>query len=112
AVDGLCRSLHILNAGPLARPDTSLIVNIQAGLHLTAQAMRQEMERLRLAAHEAGIAPERIACEIRGHPRDVPEDIALLASRLHAAGFSVAIDEYTGEDRDLERLERLKPQFV
>ncbi len=112
AVDGLCRSLHILNAGPLARPDTALIVNIQAGLHGTTQATRQEMERLRLAAHEAGMAPERIACEIREHPGDTPEDLARLAARLHEAGFSVAIDEYTGEDRDLDRMERLKPQFV
>ena len=112
AVDGLCRSLHILNAGPLAGPGTALIVNIQAGLHLTAHGMRQEIERLRLAAHEAGMVPQHIACEIRAHPGEAPEDLALLSARLHEAGFSIAIDDYAGEDRDIERLERLQPQFV
>lgn len=112
AVDGLCRSLHILNTGALGRPGTALIVNFHAGLYRTPQAIRQEVERLRLAAHEAGMPPEAIACEIREHPLDDPEGLAAFAARLHESGFSIAIDEYTGEDRDLQRLERLKPQFV
>ena len=32
AVDGLCRSLHILNAGALGRRDAALIINFHAGL--------------------------------------------------------------------------------
>lgn len=112
AVDGLCRSLHILNAGALGRRDVSLIVNFHPGLYLTPQAVRQEVERLRLAAHEAELPPERIACEIREHAYDDREVLAGFAARLHEGGFSIAIDEYTGEDRDLERLERFAPQFV
>jgi EAL domain-containing protein (putative c-di-GMP-specific phosphodiesterase class I) len=107
AVDGLCRSLHILNAGALGRRDVSLIVNFHPGLYLTPQAVR-----LRLAAHEAGLPPERIACEIREYSHDDPEVMTRFAARLHEGGFSIAIDEYTGEDRDLDRLERLAPQFV
>lgn len=112
AVDGLCRSLHILNAGLIGRRDTALIMSVHSGLYRAPHAMRQEVEWLRLAAHEAGIAPERIACEIRQLPGDDAEALALFADRLHEAGFSIAIDEYTGDDRDLARLERLKPQFV
>ncbi len=112
AVDGLCRSLHILNTGALGRKDVALIVSFQPGLYVTPQTMRQEVERLRLSAHEAGMPPEAIACEIREHPHDDPEVMALFAARLHEGGFSIAIDDYSGEDRDLERMRRLKPQFV
>ena len=112
AVDGLCRSLHILNTGALGRREAALIINFQAGLYTTPQAIRQEVEWLRLAAHEAGLPPARIACEIREHPRDNLDTLVSFAARLHDSGFAIAIDNYTGEDRDLERLERLAPQFV
>ncbi|MFC6447110.1 EAL domain-containing protein [Shinella zoogloeoides] len=112
AVDGLCRSLHILNAGALGRPHAALIVGYHSGLYGTQAAMRQEEERLRLCAHEAGMPFEAIACEIREHPDDDPGAMAQFAARLHESGFSIAIDDYTGEDSDLERLERLDPQFV
>ncbi|CAK7257075.1 diguanylate phosphodiesterase [Shinella yambaruensis] len=112
AVDGLCRSLHILNAGALGRREAALIINFHAGLYTTPQAIRQEVEWLRLAAHEAGLPPARIACEIREHPQDELDMLASFAARLHGAGFAIAIDNYMGEDRDLARLERLKPQFV
>jgi EAL domain-containing protein (putative c-di-GMP-specific phosphodiesterase class I) len=112
AVDGLCRSLHILNAGALGRRDAALFINFHAGLYMTPQAIRQEVEWLRLAAHEAGLPPARIACEIREHPHDDPDILARLATRLHDSGFSIAIDEYIGEDRDIDRLQRLTPQFV
>lgn len=112
AVDGLCRSLHILNAGTLDRRDVALIVNFNGGLYMTPQAIRQEVERLRLSAHEAGLPPARIACEIREHPEDDPDVLAHFAARLHEGGFSIAIDDYTGEDHDLARLQSLQPQFV
>jgi EAL domain-containing protein (putative c-di-GMP-specific phosphodiesterase class I) len=112
AVDGLCRSLHILNAGALGRRDAWLVINFHAGLYGDAQAVRQEVEWLRLAAHEAGLPLTRIACEIREHPHDDPDDLMRLAARLHESGFSIAIDNYNGEGRDLERLQRLTPQFV
>ena len=111
-VDGLCRSLHILNTGALGRTNATLIVGFQAGLYGTQAAMRQEEERLRLCAHEAGMPFEAIACEIREHPDDDPDAMAQFAARLHESGFSIAIDDYTGEDSDLARLERLDPQFV
>ena len=112
AVDSLCRSLHILNAGALGRRDAALIVNFNGGLYMTPQAIRQEVERLRLAAHEAGLPPARIACEIREHPEDDPDALAHFAARLHEGGFSISIDDYTGEDHDLARLQSLQPQFV
>ena len=111
-VDGLCRSLHILNTGALGRTNATLIVGFQAGLYGTQAAMRQEEERLRLCAHEAGMPFEAIACEIREHPEDDPDALAHFAARLHEGGFSISIDDYTGEDHDLARLQSLQPQFV
>ena len=61
---------------------------------------------------EQGTPPARIACEIREHPEDDPEALAHFAARLHEGGFSIAIDDYTGEDHDLARLQSLQPQFV
>lgn len=112
AVDGLCRSLHILNTGALGRRDVALIVSFHTGLYTTPQMMRQEVERLRLSAHEAGMPPEAIACEIREHPDDDPDAMARFAAGLHEGGFSIAIDEYTGEDSDLQRMQRLNPQLM
>lgn len=112
AVDDLCRSLHILNTGMLGHKDVTLIVSFHAGLSLTDQAMRHEVERLRLCAREAGLPAAAIACEIREHPRDDPATLARFAACLRKGGFAIALDDYAGEDRDLERVRRLKPQFV
>lgn len=111
-VDSLCRSLHILNAGLLGRNDVTLLINSQPGLFTSSYAIRQEIDRMRLAAHEAGMAPARIACEIRERPGDDLEALARFAGQLHEAGFLVAIDEYSATDHDLDRLSRLRPDFL
>lgn len=111
-VDSLCRSLHILNAGLLGRSDVTLLINSQPGLFPSPHAIRQEIDRMRLAAHEAGMAPARIACEIRERPGDDLEAMTHFAKQLHKAGFLVAIDEYSATDHDLERLSRLRPDFL
>ncbi|MCF3642335.1 EAL domain-containing protein [Rhizobium sp. TRM95111] len=107
AVDSLCRSLHILNARPFASRDLALLVNFQPGLFVTGHAIRQEVERMRLAAHEAGLRPGRIACELRARPDDDPAMLADFAANLHRGGFLVAIDDFAGDDRDMERIDRL-----
>jgi EAL domain-containing protein (putative c-di-GMP-specific phosphodiesterase class I) len=111
-IDSLCRSLHILNAGALGRRDTLLIVNFHPGLFMTPHAMRHEVDRIRIAAHEAGLPPGRIACEVREGRDDDPEVLTRFTAQLHEHGFLVAIDEYVGDDRDLDRLARLKPDLV
>ncbi|SOC45834.1 EAL domain-containing protein (putative c-di-GMP-specific phosphodiesterase class I) [Rhizobium subbaraonis] len=110
-VDSLCRSLHILNAGSLCKPDAVLLVNSQPGLFRSAHAIRQEIDRMRLAAHEAALAPSSIACEIRELPDD-DDAAAHLSRHLHDAGFLVAIDGYAAQDGDLARLARLAPDLL
>ncbi|WP_246752792.1 EAL domain-containing protein [Sinorhizobium sp. BG8] len=111
-VDSLCRSLHILNAGALGRRDAILLVNFNPGLFTTRYAIRQEIDRMKLVAHEASLSVGQIACEICERPGDDPEVLGRFSDRLHDSGFLVAIDEYSGDDRCLERLWRLKPDLV
>ncbi len=111
-VDSLCRSLHILNAGQIARKDLTLLVNSQPGLYRSPHAIRQEVDRMRLAAHEAGMTPARIACEIREWPDDDPDALTQFARQLHDANFLVAIDEYAATDDDIARLARLSPDLL
>lgn len=111
-VDSLCRSLHILNTGLLGRDDVTLLVKFQPGLFNTPHAIRQEIDRMRLAAHEAGLAPARIACELREGPDDDPDVLVEFARQLREASFLVAFDEYAGTDHDLSRLSRLQPDFL
>lgn len=111
-IDSLCRSLHILNAGMLERKDVTLLVNSHPGVLGSPYAIRQEVDRMRLAAHEAGMSLSRIACEIRERPEDDPAVLEQFASHLHEAGFLVAIDEYSATDHDLARLSRLQPDLL
>ena len=77
-----------------------------------SKPIRAKIDRMRIVAREAAIAPERIACEIR---RSADETAALsgdLARQLHEHGFKAAIDGYNGDDSDLERLKRLEPDLV
>ncbi|HUH48262.1 MAG TPA: EAL domain-containing protein [Mycoplana sp.] len=111
-VDSLCRSLHILNAGLLGRNDVTLLIKSQPGLFHSPYAIRLEIDRMRLAAHQAGLAPARIACEIRERPGDDLDGLVHFASQLHEAGFLVAIDEYSATDHNLVRLSRLQPDFL
>ena len=111
-IDSLCRNLHILNAGALRRKTAILVVKLDPALLREEHAIRLEIDRMRIVAREAAIAPERIACEIR---RSADETAALsgdLARQLHEHGFKVAIDGYNGDDSDLERLKRLEPDLV
>ncbi|MBD9373256.1 EAL domain-containing protein [Rhizobium sp. ARZ01] len=111
-VDSLCRSLHILNTGLLGRKGVTLLVNSQPDLFDSPHAIRQEIDRMRLAAHEANLFPSSIACEIRELPGDDPDVLERFARQLHEAGFLVAIDEYAATDHDLNRLSRLRPDFL
>lgn len=111
-IDSLCRNLHILNAGALHRRSTILIVKVDAGLPLAGDTVRHEIDRMRVVAREAGLAPERIACEIRKGRREETLGSADLARQLQEHGFLVAIDGYCGDDEDLERLRLLRPDFV
>lgn len=111
-VDSLCRSLHIFNTGALGRRHAKLFVNFHPGLFVTDMAIRREVEIIKLAANEAGMAPDRIACEITQKENDSADMLSRFVEELRKHGFRIAIDEYGAEERDIARLKLLKPDYV
>lgn len=111
-VDSLCRSLHIFNTGALNRRHAKLFVNFYPGLFVTDMAIRREVEIIKLATLEAGMTPERIACEITQKQNDSDDMLSRFIEELRKHGFRIAIDEYGAEERDIARLNLLRPDYV
>jgi EAL domain-containing protein (putative c-di-GMP-specific phosphodiesterase class I) len=111
-VDSLCRTLHIFNTGALMRKRAKLFVNFYPGLFVTNTDIRREVERIVLAAHEAGLTNERVVCEITQKENDRADMLSRFVQELRYHGFRIAIDEYGAEERDVARLNLLKPDYV
>lgn len=111
-VDSLCRSLHIFNTGALGRRHSKLFVNFHPGLFVTDMAIRREVEIIKLATIEAGLEPERIACEITQKEDDSHDMLSRFVEELRRHGFRIAIDEYGAEESDIARLNLLRPDYV
>lgn len=111
-VDSLCRTLHIFNTGALGRKTAKLFVNFYPSLFVTDASIRREVEIMKLATLEAGLTPDRIACEITQKQNDSADMLSHFVEELRRHGFRIAIDEYGAEERDIIRLNLLKPDFV
>lgn len=111
-IDSMLRTIHILNTGRLGRPGVRVFVNFTPGLYRTEQDVKQEADRIRIATHEAGMSPGQIVCEISeksNSSRDLP---VFLVDQLRDSGFRIAVDDYGAGDSDIERVKRLKPDYV
>lgn len=112
AIDSILRTIHILNTGALERSRARIFVNFHPGLFRTPGKMRQEVERMRLSAHEAGMSPDRIVCEISEKNASDIRLVADFADHMRAMGFRVALDDYGAGDSDIERVKLVKPDYV
>ncbi|XUY25983.1 EAL domain-containing protein [Agrobacterium sp. rho-8.1] len=111
AIDSILRTIHILNTGALERSRTRIFVNFHPGLFRTPSKMRQEVERMRLSAHEAGMTPDRIVCEIAEKNADTTL-VSDFADHMRAMGFRVAIADFGAGVSDIERVKLMKPDYV
>lgn len=111
-IDSLCRSLHIFNTGALDRRRAKLFVNFHPGLFVTGADIRREVELIKLATVESGMSPDRIVCEIAQKQNDSADMLANFVQELRHHGFRIAIDEYGADERDIARLNLLKPDYV
>ena len=102
-IDSILRTIHILNTGRLNRSRARIFVNFHPGLFQTPAKMRQEVERMRLAAHEAGMTADRIVCEISEKKASDTQMVADFAYHMHDIGFRVALDDYGAGDSDIDR---------
>jgi EAL domain-containing protein (putative c-di-GMP-specific phosphodiesterase class I) len=112
AIDSILRTIHILNTGRMQRSRARIFVNFHPGLFRTPGKMRQEVDRMRLAAHEAGMTPDRIVCEISEKNADDPSLVVSFAGHMREMGFRIAIDDYGAGDSDIERVKLMKPDYV
>ncbi|TWF54537.1 EAL domain-containing protein [Neorhizobium alkalisoli] len=112
AIDSIARTIHILNTGRLNRSQAKIFVKFQPGIVRTPLEMRQEVERIKLASHEAGLGVQRIVCEIRESVQADKDTIAAFITHMRDIGFMVAIDDYGAGQSDLELLKRIRPDYV
>lgn len=111
-VDSISRTIHILNTGRLNRARARIFVKFHPGLFRTSSEMRQEVERIKLAAHEAGFGTERIVCEISEKSGASDDIVVAFTEQMRAIGFQVAVDDYGAGDSDLARLKRIRPHYA
>lgn len=111
-VDSILRTLHILNSGLLGRRRVRIFVKFQSGLFRTPAEMRQEVDRIKLAGHQAGLKPDSIVCEISERSGDSDDIVVAFTEHMRAIGFRIAIHDYRAGDSDLARLKRIKPDYV
>lgn len=111
AVDSLLRSIHILNAGLLQRDRTLVLVSFQPPLFTDGVQLRHEIDRIRLAAHEARLTPERIICDVSAGSGN-GKLIARTIEQLRGAGLRVSISNYEASEHDIQDVLALRPDFV
>jgi EAL domain-containing protein (putative c-di-GMP-specific phosphodiesterase class I) len=112
AIDSILRTIHILNTGALERTRARIFVNFHPGLFRTPAKMRQEVERMRLSAHQAGMSADRIVCEIAENGASEASLLADFAGHMRAMGFRVALPGFVAGDTDIERVKLIKPDYV
>lgn len=110
-IDSLLRSIHILNVGLLGRNRASVLVSFQPMLYTGAPELRHELDRMRLAAHEAGITPDRIICDISAANGNV-KITARAIEQLRFAGLRVSMSNYEASEHDIQDILALRPDFV
>ncbi len=111
AVDSLLRSIHILNAGLLQRERSLVLVSFQPQLFTDGVELRHEIDRIRLAAHEARLAPERIICDVSAGSGN-GKLIARTIEQLRRAGLRISMSNYEASEHDIQDVLALRPDFV
>ncbi len=111
-IDSRCRTLHIANVAQLGREKSRLFVNFHPRVFLTAEAIRDEVIQIRLAAEESGMDPDRIVCEIAQKENDSADMLYRFVRELHKHGFRIAIGDYGAGESDISRVKVMKPEYV
>lgn len=112
ALQGLMRSIHILNAGQLRRDDLSVFVSFDPRLYDDERALRHEIDLMRHSAREARLSPGRIVCELSGRTGQTTHTLEYYAARLRGSGFRISISDYGSGEMDADSASALKPDFI
>lgn len=105
-------ALHLCNAAIFSKRGVQIHVTRNPRFFSDAQAMRDDAARLAAHAVEAGLNPAQVVCELMLRDYEDLERAQLFASHLRRAGFILGIYGFAGEERDMERLQQIRPTFV
>ncbi len=105
-------ALHLCNATIFAKRGVQIHVTRNPRFFNDAQDMRDDAARLAAHAVEAGFSPAQVVCELMLRDYEDLERAQLFASHLRRAGFILGIYGFAGEERDMERLQQIRPTFV
>lgn len=111
-VETLSRNLHLLNAGAFLDPSAAIFINFDPSLFSERAVTDALLREMRLVLREAGIAPERIVCEVTEQKSPSETILFAFVEALRGNGFRIAVDDYGSEESDIHRIERLKPDIV
>ncbi|MBB4063426.1 EAL domain-containing protein [Gellertiella hungarica] len=111
-IDGRLASLHALNGQFFAGTEARIHIPRDPRHFYTSHDMRADAERLRRSVDTARINPRNIVCELQMRDFDDLDRTVHFAAHLRRAGMLVAIDGYAGEERDMKRLDEIRPSYV
>ncbi len=107
-LDGICRSAALARAGELPA-DALLFLNVHP------QTLDQDVlegERLVRAVRAVGLEPDRVVLEVTEQSGARLAQVVAGATRLHALGFRIALDDVGSGNAGLEALRRLPVDYV
>ncbi|CDX15692.1 Diguanylate phosphodiesterase [Mesorhizobium sp. ORS 3324] len=111
-IEGLTRTLHLLNAGACLPQEASIFINFDPSVFTDRAIADMALRDMRLVLHEAGIDPRRIVCEVTEQKSASQETLYSFVEALRANGFRIAVDDYGADDSDINRIKELRPDIV
>lgn len=111
-IETLARTLHLLNAAACLDPEAAVFVNFDPSLFVERAVSEMALRDMRLVLHEAGIAPERVVCELTEQKSESRGALFGFVEALRERGLRVAVDDYGSDDSDIRRIEELTPDIV
>jgi EAL domain-containing protein (putative c-di-GMP-specific phosphodiesterase class I) len=108
ALDRASHAVHLRNARRLITCDAWIFLNILPATFV-ADGYADQLASL---ARSAGLAPEKIVLEILESHGGSVDDMSRAAGRYREFGFLIAVDDFGAGQSNLDRLFRIRPDFV
>nr|WP_259295122.1 bifunctional diguanylate cyclase/phosphodiesterase [Paraburkholderia sp. DHOC27] len=108
ALDRASHAVHLRNAQRLIRCDAWIFLNILPA-SFVADGYADQLLSL---VNSAGIEPDKIVLEILESHGGSVDEMSRAAARYRELGFLIAVDDFGAGQSNLDRLFRIRPDFV
>ena len=108
ALDRASHAVHLRNARRLITCDAWIFLNILPATFV-ADGYADQLATL---ARSAGLEPDKIVLEILESHGGSIDDMSRAAARYRELGFLIAVDDFGAGQSNLDRLFRIRPDFV